>query len=122
MPIYEDDPILRQIKAFAQGLGYILTAGKGGNSETEIVFPGQQDDHLTYQETLQKSLAQHQYQVSIEKLFRVRYAISEENFLKLGLWYAQQLNLLSAAELKQGNFSKQDIQSLLDRLQAIQEQ
>ncbi|WP_164512041.1 hypothetical protein [Lacticaseibacillus daqingensis] len=34
----EQDVVLRQIKAFAQGLGSLLMHGKDG-STTEIVFP-----------------------------------------------------------------------------------
>ncbi|CAM3117969.1 hypothetical protein [Lactiplantibacillus plajomi] len=49
----ENDILLRQVKAFAQGLGAILSKGKGGTSQ-EIIFPPKESQKLPYQEQLEQ--------------------------------------------------------------------
>lgn len=55
----ESDWLTRQIRAFAEGMGYLLARDKNGAS-TEVIFP-QKESELAYQSELQCYLNQHAY-------------------------------------------------------------
>jgi hypothetical protein len=117
----ENDFILRQIRAFAEGLGYILSHGKGGQSEAEIVFPEKQEQKLPYQNELQELIDKKQYADAAKRLLSLQYAMTEAQFMKLGIWFYSELNEYSDDQLVEGNFSKQSIITGLNQLKALRE-
>lgn len=117
----ENDFILRQIRAFAEGLGYILSHGKGGQSEAEIVFPEKQEQKLPYQNELQGLIDKKRYADAAKRLLSLQYAMTEAQFMKLGIWFYSELNEYSDDQLVEGNFSKQSIITGLNQLKALRE-
>ncbi|MCT3398098.1 DUF6483 family protein [Lentilactobacillus hilgardii] len=115
----ENDFILRQIRAFAEGLGYILSHGKGGQSEAEIVFPEKQEQKLPYQNELQGLIDKKQYADAAKRLLSLQYAMTEAQFMKLGIWFYSELNKYSDDQLVEGDFSKQSIIAGLNQLKAL---
>lgn len=111
----ESDWLMRQINDLASGLGYIISRGKGG-SESEIIFPQKEEEKLPHKNELQKLIDDHQYSQAAERLLQLRYAMEEEDFLRLGVWFYQKLNRLDNQELTKGNFSRQEIVSGLAKL------
>lgn len=115
----ENDVLLRQIKAFAQGLGYLL--GKGnGNPGNEIVFPQKEDQKLPNQEQLERFIGDGALHEATGFLFSRRYAMSEEKFIALGTWYFGELNNMSDTQLVQDNYSRYEIELGLEQLGRIQ--
>ncbi|WP_390404599.1 DUF6483 family protein [Lacticaseibacillus jixiensis] len=115
----ENDVLLRQIKAFAQGLGYLL--GKGnGSAGNEIVFPQQATQKLPNQAQLEQFLAADALHEATSFLFSRRYAMAEEKFIALGMWYFGTLNKLSDEQLTQANYSREAIALGLAQLGRIQ--
>ncbi|GAF36222.1 DUF6483 family protein [Lentilactobacillus farraginis] len=112
----ESDFILRQIRAFAEGLGYILAHGKGGHSQTEIIFPARQEQKLPHQTELQSLIDKKQYAGAAERLLSLQYAMTDDQFTALGIWLYASLNELSDAQLLEGGFSKKSIIAGLNQL------
>lgn len=115
---YEGDFILRQIKTLADGLGVALAHGKNGG-QTEIIFPAALGQKLPFQPELQGLITQQHYAQAAHRLLQLRYALPENEFLKLGVWFYGQLNQLSADELAAGRYSKQNIVAGLRQLEQL---
>lgn len=113
----ESDWLTRQIRAFAEGMGYLLARDKNGAS-TEVIFP-QKESELAYQSELQSYLDQQAYGQASARIFELQYALPTQQFLQLGLWLYRELNKLSEVELARGHFSKQEMMNSLRRLRAI---
>ncbi|MCI1986070.1 MAG: DUF6483 family protein [Lactobacillus sp.] len=115
----ENDVLLRQIKAFSQGLGYLLAKG-GGNSGNEIVFPQKKTQRLPFQAQLEQAIAAGELNEATRFLFSRRYALAEEQFIALGTWYFETVNGFSDQQLTQFNYSRRDIEHGLAQLARIQ--
>ncbi|BDR58802.1 DUF6483 family protein [Xylocopilactobacillus apicola] len=114
----EKDWIVRQVKSFAQGLGYLLGHGKS-NPGSEIVFPKEYSAPLPHQKDLQKLIDQRQYQQSVTEFKGLRYAMEEELYLKLGNWLYSNLSRLDEDQLQAGHFSKAQIDAEVEELSQI---
>lgn len=117
---YESDWITRQLKSFAQGLGYVFSKGKGGG-ETEIVFPQKQEKLLPHQDELQQLIDAHHYAQAAKRLWNLQYAMPEQDFVKLGVWFYGTLNGYSNQELIDGNYSRNQILVGLNGLKNMKE-
>lgn len=115
----ENDILLRQIKAFAQGLAYLLGKGSGG-SNTEIVFPQKQSDSLPYQDQLESFISNGKLHEATSFLFSRRFAMEESSFVRLALWYFENINHLTDFQLSQDNYSRNEIQLGLTQISKIQ--
>jgi len=115
----ESDYIMRQIKAFAEGLGYMLSKNKN-NTDTEIVFH-MDEPLLPHQFELQQLIDKKQYAAAAKRLLSLRYAISETDFFKLGVWFYDTLNQRSDTELQRNNYSRAAIVAGLKQLQELQD-
>lgn len=115
----ENDVLLRQIKAFAQGLGYLLAKG-GGKAGNEIVFPQKEAQKLPNQEQLELFIHDGAFDEATRFLFSRRYAMAEEKFIALGTWYFETLNQLTDQQLTHGNYSRVQIEQGLEHLSRIQ--
>ncbi|WP_137629344.1 DUF6483 family protein [Lactiplantibacillus daowaiensis] len=111
----ESDYILRQIHSLAEGFGYLLSRAKDSNN-TEIVFPGTSGPDLPHQVELRALIADHRYQVAATRLVKLRYAMTEDQFFKLALWFYQTLNGFDEATLQAGDYSKASIVAGLKQL------
>lgn len=117
----ENDVLLRQIKSFAQGLGYML--GKaGGSPGNEIVFPQTDARVLPGQERLEQFLTVKQLPEATRFFFSQRYAMAEKDFMALGAWYFERLNALSDEALADANYSRQAVEAGLKQLALIQQE
>lgn len=117
----ENDVLLRQIKSFAQGLGYMI--GKaGGNPGNEIVFPQTDARVLPGQERLEQFLTAKQLPEATRFFFSQRYAMAEKDFMALGAWYFERLNALSDETLADADYSRQAIEAGLKQLALIQQE
>lgn len=114
----ENDYLMRQIKAFAEGLGYLLSKRKN-DTDTEIVFH-MDEPLLPHQTELQKLISAKQYSEAATRLLNLRYAMPETTFLKLGAWFYDTLNRRSTADLNQHGYSRQAIVAGLKQLQRLQ--
>lgn len=115
----ENDVLLRQIKAFAQGLGYLLGRGNG-NPGNEIVFPQKEAQKLPNQEQLEQFISDGTLHEATRFLFSRRYGMSEEKFIALGTWYFGEINNMSDTQLMQDNYSRHEIELGLEQLSRIQ--
>ncbi|MFD1464594.1 DUF6483 family protein [Lapidilactobacillus mulanensis] len=114
----ESDWLTRQIRAFAEGLGYMLSHEKSGAS-TQIVFPQKDAQEIPHQAELQHLIDTKRYSDAAERLFDLRYALLPDDFFKLGLWFYSTLNEFSPADLATGNFSKDSILAGVTRLKEM---
>lgn len=57
-----------------------------------------------------------QYGQAADRLLQLRYAMKEEDFIRLGVWFYQTLNRFDDQELTKGNYSRQEIISGLTKL------
>ncbi|MFD0898093.1 DUF6483 family protein [Loigolactobacillus binensis] len=114
----ESDYIMRQIKAFAEGLGYIMSQRKN-NTDTEIVFH-MAEPLLPHQLELQQLIAKKQYAAVAKRLLALQYAMPEGDFFKLSVWFYDTLNQRSDTELQQNNYSRSAIIAGLKQLQMLQ--
>lgn len=81
----QNDWIMRQVKSFAQGLGYVLGKGKA-QTDNEIVFPQKEAKNLPHQVELQKLIDADNFQQAMLQLQKLRYAMAEEKYIALGNW------------------------------------
>ena len=110
----ENDVLLRQIKAFAQGPGYLLARG-GGKPGNEIIFPQKEAQKLPNQDQLAQFIKNESLHEATQFLFSRRYAIIE-----LGTWYFQTLNEFTDLRLEQLDYSRSEIEHGLEQLARIQ--
>ncbi|MFR0554377.1 DUF6483 family protein [Loigolactobacillus coryniformis] len=115
----ESDYIMRQIKAFAEGIGYMLSKYKN-NTDTEIVFH-LDEPLLPHQSELQQLIAKKQYATAAKRLLSLRYAMPEMEFFKLGVWFYDTLNQRSDTKLQQNHYSRAAIIVGLKQLQELQD-
>lgn len=115
----ENDVLLRQIKAFAQGLGYLLAKG-GGKPGNEIVFPQKEAQKLPNQDQLAQFIKNESLHEATQFLFSRRYAMEEATFIELGTWYFQTLNEFTDLRLEQLDYSRSEIEHGLEQLARIQ--
>ncbi|WP_040536183.1 hypothetical protein [Schleiferilactobacillus shenzhenensis] len=80
----ETDFLLRQIKGIAGSMGYILGKKEEG-MEAAVIFPADKPP-LPYQDVLRGLLHDHQYQEALTKFDQIRYAMEQDDYVKLGLW------------------------------------
>lgn len=112
----ESDFILRQIHSLAEGFGYLLAHAKDSNN-TEIVFPGTVGPALPHQAELRQLIHDQQYQQAATRLLKLRYAMTEDQFFQLALWFYQTLNHYDDATLQAGHYSKASIVAGLKQLE-----
>lgn len=91
----ESDWLMRQLHAFATGLGYTLSRHKGGT--TEVVFPQDQ----------------------AQPLLALQFAMTEAEFLKLGIWFYATLNQFDDQSLAAGGISRASLVAGLEQLQRL---
>ncbi|WP_225048040.1 DUF6483 family protein [Lacticaseibacillus kribbianus] len=116
----ETDPILRQIKALARGLGALLGAS-GGEPGHEVIFPQEDARRLPYQAELEAAIAAGDLHGATRDLFARRYAVPEAQFVALGTWFFSRLNALDDATLAAADYARADIAAGLTRLSLIQQ-
>lgn len=78
----DKDWIVRQVKSFGEGLGYILSHGKS-NGGVEIVLPDKIQKQLPYQNKLHDLIDKKEYCKATTKLKKLRYSMEEEQFVEL---------------------------------------
>lgn len=115
----ESDWIMRQLHAFADGLGYVLAHGSK-SGKTAIVFPQAQAEKLPHQAELADLIAKQQYAAGAQRLLKLQYALPEQDFMKLGVWFYDTLNQLNDDELKAGEFSRSSIVAGLKQLAELE--
>ncbi|RXT58074.1 hypothetical protein [Lacticaseibacillus chiayiensis] len=82
----DNDFILRQIKSFAQGLGYILSK-KGDSDETVVVFQDAETSLKKYEEELTQYIKEKGFPEAMQMLKSWRSArISRAQYEKLFSW------------------------------------
>ena len=113
----ESDWLMRQLNAFAAGLGATLSRNKGGT--TEIVFPQHQDKPLPHQVALMQLIETHAYAQAAERLLALRYAMTEAEFLKLGIWFYATLNRFDDHDLANGGLTRAALVSGLAQLKQL---
>lgn len=101
----ENDWIMRQVNSFAEGLGYVLSRGKG-SSQSEVVFPQKQTDTLPYQKEIKSLIDDHKYSLAANKILKVQYAMSEQQFILLGKWFYGTLNADKSDEIYASEISR----------------
>lgn len=57
----ENDVLLRQVKSFAEGLGYMLSKKTGGKEDVAIIFEDGEVDLAPYQEALLQEAKVHDF-------------------------------------------------------------
>ncbi|GAF41012.1 hypothetical protein FC83_GL001010 [Agrilactobacillus composti DSM 18527 = JCM 14202] len=117
----ESDWIMRQIHAFADGLGYILASGKGGGT-TEIVFPEHQAQKLPQQTELQRLVTAKEYGTAAKRLWALQYALPGIEFIKLAVWLFDTLRQYDDSTLVQGDYSRKALVADLQKLKRYQGQ
>ncbi|WP_262315623.1 DUF6483 family protein [Lacticaseibacillus parakribbianus] len=115
----ETDPLLRQIKALARGLGAMLGAS-GGEPSHEVVFPQADARRLPYQAELAAAIAAGDLHGATRDLFARRYAVPEAQFIALGTWFFTRLNALDDDALANAEYRREDIAAGLAQLTRIQ--
>ncbi|BDR56695.1 DUF6483 family protein [Xylocopilactobacillus apis] len=115
----EKDWIVRQVKAFGQGLGYLLSHGKS-KAGTEIVFPQKDASLLPHQKELQILTNQKKYSKAVVQLKILRYSMEEEKYLELGRWLYGTLLQLDESQLQEGNYLKDFVAAGLKELNQIE--
>ncbi|MCH4165440.1 MAG: DUF6483 family protein [Lentilactobacillus diolivorans] len=114
----DNDFIIRQIRAAAEGMAYILGHGKS-TGRTEIVFPQDQRQKLPHQNELQQLIDQHQYAQAAERLLKYQRTMADQDFVKLGNWFYDQLNSSNRSNRPDGMLSKQTIIAGLRQLSRL---
>ena len=76
----ESDWLMRQLHAFATGLGYTLSRHKGGT--TEVVFPQDQDQPLPHQVELAQLIDRRAYAQAAQRLLALNSCSSEFGFMR----------------------------------------
>lgn len=113
----ETDFLLRQIKGIAGSMGYILGKKEEG-MEAAVIFPADKPP-LPYQDVLRGLLHDHQYQEALTKFDQIRYAMEEDDYVKLGLWLYTALLQLPAKERTAAGLSIAALQKGLNQLAAM---
>lgn len=80
----DNDFIMRQIKSFAEGFGYMV--GKKGANKTEIVFEQQQNQKGKTYTDIDNLLLHHKYDEAINYVYAQKFDLDRDSYLKLGLW------------------------------------
>lgn len=114
----DNDFIIRQIRAAAEGMAYILGHGKS-TGRTEIVFPQDQRQKLPHQNELQQLIDQHQYAQAAERLLKYQRTMADQDFVKLGNWFYDQVNLSNHTNHPSEDLSKQTIMAGLRQLSRL---
>ncbi|MFT8401131.1 MAG: DUF6483 family protein [Lentilactobacillus diolivorans] len=114
----DNDFIIRQTRAAAEGMAYILGHGKS-TGRTEIVFPQDQRQKLPHQNELQQLIDQHQYAQAAERLLKYQRTMADQDFVKLGNWFYDQLNSSNRSNRPDGMLSKQTIIAGLRQLRQL---
>ncbi|WP_057894368.1 hypothetical protein [Lacticaseibacillus brantae] len=55
----ENDVILRQVKSFAEGLGYMLSKKSGGKDDVAVIFEDREIDLGPYHDALKQEIKTH---------------------------------------------------------------
>ncbi|MBQ0837080.1 hypothetical protein KBP51_11640 [Lactiplantibacillus pentosus] len=113
----ESDWLMRQLRAFATGLGYTLSRRKGG--ETQVVFPELQDKPLPHQVELTQLIDKHAYAQAADRLLALQYAMTAAEFLKLGIWFYATLNRFDDQNLASGGISRASLVAGLAQLKQL---
>ncbi len=113
----ESDWIMKQIRSFAEGLGVVLSNAKG--TQTEIIFPQKEEQVLPHQAELKNMLQNKQYVSASKRLLALQYAMPEKDFLKLGIWFYDNLNQHSDSELQKNHYSRASIITGLKQLEKM---
>ncbi|HAY52942.1 MAG TPA: hypothetical protein DCY46_03035 [Lactobacillus sp.] len=114
----ETDFLLRQIKGIAGQLGYILGKRAEG-TESAIIFPANKLP-LPYQDVLRELLHTHHYQEALTKFTQIRYAMEQDEYVKLGLWLYSALLQLPEKERTEAGLTTPELQVGLNKLASIQ--
>lgn len=113
----ESDWLMRQLHAFATGLGYTLSRHKGGT--TEVVFPQDQDQPLPHQVELVQLIDRKAYAQAAQRLLALQFAMTEAEFLQLGIWLYATLNQFDDQSLAAGGISRTSLVAGLEQLQQL---
>ncbi|MFC6315914.1 hypothetical protein ACFQHW_10105 [Lapidilactobacillus achengensis] len=84
----ENDFLMRQIKSFAEGLGYMLAKKKGaGADDVTIVFPDAETSLVSYQQALLQEIKTNNFDAAYQLLESWRAnRISQRQYLRLASW------------------------------------
>ncbi|GLB46265.1 hypothetical protein WR164_02440 [Philodulcilactobacillus myokoensis] len=88
---YEDDDwLIRQLKQSAKGIAEIFSGKNDGDSK--IIFHQENKMKLPHQREINDLIKKHQYSKAANRLLDLKYAMSENDFQKLGIWFYSKLN------------------------------
>ncbi|WP_119327078.1 DUF6483 family protein [Companilactobacillus musae] len=85
----DNDFIMRQIKSFAEGFGYMV--GKKGANKTEIVFEQQQNQRGKIYTDIDNLLLHHKYEAAINYVYSKKFVLDRKAYLELGQWLITRL-------------------------------
>lgn len=109
--------LMRQLHVFATGLGYTLSRHKGDT--TEVVFPQGQDQPLSHQVELAQLIDRKAYAQAAQRLLALQFAMTEAEFLQLGIWLYATLNQFDDQSLAAGGISRTSLVAGLEQLQQL---
>ncbi|KRK96657.1 DUF6483 family protein [Companilactobacillus futsaii] len=89
----DSDFIMRQIKSFAEGFGYMV--GKKDGEKTEVVFEQQQGQGDKIHRDLTELLMHEKYEQAIQYVYAQKFTLGEEQYFALGQWLLEKLSKIS---------------------------
>jgi len=86
----DSDFIMRQIKSFAEGFGYMV--GKKDGEKTEVIFEQQQGQGDKIHRDITELLMHQKYEQAIQYVYAQKFTLEEGQYFVLGQWLLRKLS------------------------------
>ncbi|MCK2073739.1 hypothetical protein ID874_05440 [Pediococcus acidilactici] len=109
----DKDFIMKQVKSFAEGLGYVL--GKKRNGDIEVVFQQENQQKNKFLAEIEQYLEKKKYREAIQSFFKLKYELEPGEYLKIGNQLLDKLKARLADEDEQVLLLERSLKNFKER-------